>query len=155
MSSTPVPEPTEGDEKLALALTRIKDATHLRGTSEGGRRCDTCHFYAAPDQPIAYCWHDELEIMVAGSWCCDRWEQVGRPDEQPSQEDRTTARRLHVDKVEAQHWLDHPNLDQQCNTCLYYLNPEESVSYCWHPGLQTGVGFDHWCRGWQEIPGHV
>lgn len=155
MSDMPLPEPTERDEELALEFIRIKDDTSLRGTPERGRRCDHCHFYADTDEPIAYCWHDDLEIMVGGSWWCDRWEEVGAPEEQASQEDRTTATTLHVDKVESQQWVDHPTSGEQCNTCLHYLNPDESVSYCWHPELQVGVGFDHWCQGWEQIPGEI
>lgn len=155
MSDMPLPEPTERDEELALELIGTKDETRLRGTPRGQQRCGTCHFYADPDTAISYCWHDTLEIMVGSSWWCDRWAQVGGPDEQASPEALRTGARLHVDKVEAMQWRDHPRSDEQCNTCRYYLNPAESVSYCWHPGLQTGVGFDHWCQGWAQIPGAV
>ncbi len=153
MSDMPVPEPTERDEELALEFIRIKDETNLRGTPDGDQRCDNCHFHANTDKAISYCWHDELEIMVGGSWWCDRWEEIGAPDEPESPEDRTTAMKLYFDKVEEQQWLDHPKFGEQCNTCLYYLNPDESTSYCWHPRLQVGVGFDHWCQGYEEIPG--
>lgn len=153
IADMPVPEPTEKDEELALDFIRIKDETNLRGTPEGDQRCDNCHWYHDTGQAISYCWHDKLEIMVGGSWWCDRWEEIGKPDDEESPEQKRTAMELYFDKVEDQQWVDQPKFGEQCNTCLYYLNPDDSVSYCWHPKLQVGVGFDHWCQWWEEIPG--
>lgn len=153
MSDLPVPEPTEEDERLALELIRVKGETDLRGFPEGDQRCDACHFYDDPDEEIGYCWNDRIERMVGGAWWCDRWEQAGTADARESKADQQTAARLHAELVEDQQWTAEPRFGQQCNTCLYYLNPDESVSYCWNPGLQVGVGFDHWCRWWEQIPG--
>jgi len=45
-----------------------------------------------------------------------------------------------------------PNGDEQCGNCLYYLNPDEELSYCWHPRLRILVGKSWWCQWWERIP---
>lgn len=84
MSAIPVPEPTESDERLALAFIEIKDATNLRGRPEqvnGDRQaCDNCHFYADPDKPVAYCWHPKLQVGVGFDHWCSWWEPI--PDQE-------------------------------------------------------------------------
>jgi hypothetical protein len=40
---------------------------------------------------------------------------------------------------------------EQCNNCLYYLDPQTSFSYCWHPTLRILVGQDWWCQWWEKI----
>ncbi len=41
---------------------------------------------------------------------------------------------------------------EKCDNCLYYLNPDESISYCWHPTLRILVGGEWWCQWWEAIP---
>ena len=41
---------------------------------------------------------------------------------------------------------------EKCGNCLYYLNTDDDISYCWHPELRILVGFDWWCQWWEEIP---
>jgi len=155
-----VPEPPAKDEELALEFMRIKDETNLRGTplsggaspDQGDQRCDNCHFYADTNQDISYCWHEKLEIMVGREWWCDRWEEIGAPDQEMSDEQVTESKRKWYALVEDNQWLNEPKFGEQCNTCLYYLDPDDSVSYCWHPKLQVGVGHDHWCTWWEEAP---
>jgi hypothetical protein len=45
-----------------------------------------------------------------------------------------------------------PYGDEQCDNCRYYLNPEDSISYCWHPQLRILVGDVWWCQWWEAIP---
>jgi hypothetical protein len=45
-----------------------------------------------------------------------------------------------------------PNQDESCRNCLYYLNPDEELTYCWHPKLRLLVGADWWCQWWEAIP---
>lgn len=149
------PEPTEEDEDLALEVMRLSDRTNLRGLPDGDQRCGTCHFRDAPDQAISYCWHADLGIMVAGSWLCDRWTPMEAADDAATPQQRQTASALYAATVETQQWVDHPVGGEQCGTCLYYLNPDDTVSYCWHPRLQVAVGFDHHCRWWAPIPGQA
>ncbi|HLG66241.1 MAG TPA: hypothetical protein VKV36_00050 [Acidimicrobiales bacterium] len=37
----------------------------------------------------------------------------------------------------------------RCRTCLYYLDPSEDLSFCWHEKLQSLVGGDWWCHFWE------
>jgi hypothetical protein len=45
-----------------------------------------------------------------------------------------------------------PNGDERCQNCLYYLNSDEELTYCWHPKLRILVGGDWWCQWWEKIP---
>ena len=45
-----------------------------------------------------------------------------------------------------------PYGDERCDNCLYYLNPDENISYCWHPKLRILVGGPWWCQWWEAIP---
>ena len=31
---------------------------------------------------------------------------------------------------------------ETCGNCLYYLNADDDLSYCWHPQLRILVGID-------------
>ena len=44
-----------------------------------------------------------------------------------------------------------PNGEERCDTCRYYLNPDEELSYCWHPKLRILVGRAWWCQWWDRI----
>jgi hypothetical protein len=46
----------------------------------------------------------------------------------------------------------HPYGDERCRNCLFYLDVDDSISYCWHPKLRVLVGADWWCQWWEEIP---
>ena len=47
----------------------------------------------------------------------------------------------------------HPYGDnEKCGNCLFYLNTDEDISYCWHPTLRILVGFEWWCQWWEPIP---
>jgi hypothetical protein len=47
----------------------------------------------------------------------------------------------------------HPYLDsERCRTCVYYLDPDDDLSYCWHSQLRILVGADWWCQWWEAIP---
>ncbi len=41
---------------------------------------------------------------------------------------------------------------EHCGNCLYYMNPDEKLSYCWHPKLRILVGGLWWCQWWEAIP---
>jgi len=45
-----------------------------------------------------------------------------------------------------------PNGDERCGNCLFYLNADEKIAYCWHPKLRILVGGDWWCQWWEAIP---
>ena len=44
-----------------------------------------------------------------------------------------------------------PYGDEKCGNCLYYLNPDETISYCWHPKLRILVGTEWWCQWWEKL----
>ncbi|HET7407922.1 MAG TPA: hypothetical protein VFJ21_12410 [Mycobacteriales bacterium] len=44
-----------------------------------------------------------------------------------------------------------PYGDEKCGNCLYYLDSDDDISYCWHPKLRILVGADWWCQWWEEI----
>lgn len=149
----PLPEPTAEDEELALELLRIRDETQLRGSPEGAERCGTCHYVLDADQSLSTCWHQDLEIPVGRSWWCDRWTPAGQSPEEPSAAHRRIDDAVRARRVASERWRDHPIDGHQCRTCRYFLSPQDAVSYCWRPGMQVGVGADHWCRGWEVPPG--
>ncbi len=45
-----------------------------------------------------------------------------------------------------------PNGEERCQNCLYYLETEKQISYCWHSKLRILVGADWWCQWWDAIP---
>lgn len=150
--ASPVPEPTEEDERLALDALRLADATSLQGQPDGDERCGDCHFLLDRSQDISYCWNDDLEILVAREWWCDRWQPVGAADTEPGERDQARAAQLRQEKVVEEQWVTTPRSGERCNDCLFFLNPDESVSYCWHPELRVIVGADHWCQHWEAAP---
>lgn len=149
---SPLPQPTEQDEVLAMEFIRVKDDTALRGSPEGDERCDNCHFYADPTEEISYCWHDKLEVLAGRDWWCDRWEAIGASTEQMTADHAAASKDLQRTVVEDNLLAADPKYDQQCDECMFYLNPDDSVSYCWHPRVRIGVGARWWCQWWEEGP---
>jgi hypothetical protein len=45
-----------------------------------------------------------------------------------------------------------PFQDERCNNCLFYLDADAGLSYCWHPKLRVLVGNDWWCQWWEQLP---
>jgi len=43
-----------------------------------------------------------------------------------------------------------PYGDERCDNCLFYLNADETISYCWHPKLRILVGGQWWCQWWEK-----
>jgi hypothetical protein len=39
--------------------------------------------------------------------------------------------------------------DDSCGTCLYYLEPENGLSFCWHAKLHVLVDARWWCHFWE------
>jgi hypothetical protein len=47
----------------------------------------------------------------------------------------------------------HPYEDRErCDNCIYYLDPDAEISYCWHQQLRILVGGEWWCQWWEAIP---
>jgi hypothetical protein len=45
-----------------------------------------------------------------------------------------------------------PNGTEKCGNCLYYLDADSSLTYCWHPEIRILVGAEWWCQWWEAIP---
>lgn len=43
-----------------------------------------------------------------------------------------------------------PYGDEKCANCLYYLDPDDKLAYCWHPKLRILVGSEWWCQWWEK-----
>jgi hypothetical protein len=41
--------------------------------------------------------------------------------------------------------------NERCSGCLYYLNSDDEISYCWHPQLRILVGGEWWCQWWEPV----
>lgn len=72
----PKPEPKEIDEKNWMVLKQMADRAVLRGHPSGEERCDNCLYYLNPEDDFSYCWHQQLRILVGGSWWCQWWEKI-------------------------------------------------------------------------------
>ena len=71
-------------------------------------------------------------------------------------------------EIDSQKWLEWKDLmdrailrphplkefgrEYSCDNCLFYLDPDAELSYCWHPTLRILVGGNWWCQWWEEIP---
>jgi hypothetical protein len=56
------------------------------------------------------------------------------------------------DKLERATLKGKPMGSEQCNNCLYYLDTDADISYCWHQTLRVLVGAEWWCQWWEAIP---
>ncbi len=75
-------------------------------------------------------------------------------DSMPKPEPKEIDEKL---SVELRHLADDavlrgkPNGGEQCSNCLYYIEPDKQIAYCWHPKLRILVGADWWCQWWEPI----
>jgi len=77
---------------------------------------------------------------------------IADPMPNPTQpEPREIDQKLHLQLshlAEAAVLRGRPSGAERCSTCLYYLEPEKSLSYCWHMKLRILVGDGWWCQWW-------
>jgi hypothetical protein len=45
-----------------------------------------------------------------------------------------------------------PYGEERCDNCLFYLEHDAKIAYCWHPKLRILVGGNWWCQWWEKIP---
>jgi hypothetical protein len=77
------------------------------------------------------------------------YDDIPPPEPKPVDEQNW----LHLrDFIERAVLKGHPYGEEQCENCLYYLNPDDDISYCWHPQLRVLVGAQWWCQWWEAIP---
>jgi hypothetical protein len=70
-----VSEP-EVDEARFQQAQRAAKISALRGTPLDDDRCGVCYYYLDPGAPLAFCWHDKLQILVGENWWCHFWEMT-------------------------------------------------------------------------------
>jgi hypothetical protein len=68
-----VTEPGVDEARFADAQRVVKVAA-LRGEPLDDDRCDSCFYYLEPGSPLAFCWHEKLQILVGHEWWCHFWE---------------------------------------------------------------------------------
>jgi len=78
-------------------------------------------------------------------------EPADLPAPEPTEEDERNNQRLqHL--VEDSVLKAKPYGEEKCGNCLFYLDTDADLSYCWHPKIRILVGADWWCQWWEEIP---
>ena len=78
-------------------------------------------------------------------------EAADLPVPEPTEEDERNNQKLqHL--VEDAVLKAKPYGDEKCGNCLFYLDTDADLSYCWHPKVRILVGADWWCQWWEEIP---
>lgn len=77
---------------------------------------------------------------------------AGLPTPEPNEVDEQKNREL-MHLREDSVLRGKPYGDEKCGNCLYYLDTDDDISYCWHPKLRILVGADWWCQWWEEISG--
>ena len=70
------PEPTELDETRQRELRILGEDAVLKGHPHGDERCKNCLYYLDVDDPISYCWHPKLRVLVGQDWYCQWWEEI-------------------------------------------------------------------------------
>jgi hypothetical protein len=71
-----VSEEPRVDEEAFNAVQRRLRLTALRGTPVEDDSCGTCYYYLEPGQPLAFCWHEKLQILVGDAWWCQHWQMT-------------------------------------------------------------------------------
>ena len=64
----------EIDEARFAEANRVARIAALRPTPLDDDRCATCLYYLEPDEGMAFCWHEKLQILVDAGWWCHYWE---------------------------------------------------------------------------------
>jgi hypothetical protein len=68
-----VTEPAVDEARFADAQ-RVAKVSALRGAPLDDDHCRTCYYYLEPDDDLAFCWHEKLQILVGANWWCHFWE---------------------------------------------------------------------------------
>jgi hypothetical protein len=62
------------DEARFAEAQRVLKVSALRGSPLEGDHCGSCFYYLEPDDELAFCWHEKLQILVGSTWWCHYWE---------------------------------------------------------------------------------
>jgi hypothetical protein len=74
--------------------------------------------------------------------------ELPKPEPKPIDEKNWLELRYLMDKAVLR---GKPQGEERCDNCLYYLNPDDDISYCWHQQLRVLVGGEWWCQWWEPI----
>lgn len=78
-------------------------------------------------------------------------DDAALPTPEPTEEDERNNQRLqHL--VQDSVLRGKPYGEEKCGNCLYYLDTDADISYCWHPKIRILVGEQWWCQWWEEVP---
>lgn len=69
-------EDAEVNEEAFQAAQRLVRLTALRGTPMEGDSCANCYYYLEPGEPLAFCWQEKFQSLVAADWWCHFWEMA-------------------------------------------------------------------------------
>jgi hypothetical protein len=64
------------DEARFQEAQRVAKVSALRGAPLDDDRCGNCFYYLEHDAPLAFCWHEKLQILVGADWWCHYWEMT-------------------------------------------------------------------------------
>ena len=76
------------------------------------------------------------------------YEDIPKPEPKEIDEKNWMALKQMADRAVLR---GHPSGEERCDNCLYYLNPEDDLSYCWHQQIRILVGGEWWCQWWEAI----
>lgn len=77
-------------------------------------------------------------------------ESAGLPTPEPTEVDEQKSREL-AHLREDSVLRGKPYGEERCGNCLYYLDADDDVSYCWHPKVRILVGEAWWCQWWEAV----
>lgn len=72
------------------------------------------------------------------------------PAPEPTELDERNLRALQIMSADSV-LRGQPYGDESCKNCLFYIDTDATIAYCWHPKIRILVGQDWWCQWWEEI----
>jgi cytochrome P450 len=73
--SAEVDESPRIDEARFQDVQRVISEAALTGRPTMGQRCSGCHFYLESADPMAFCWHERVQLLVGEDWWCHFWAE--------------------------------------------------------------------------------
>jgi hypothetical protein len=66
----------EVDEAQFQQMQRVRQRSALTAHPVEGDSCSQCYYYLEPGDPISFCWHEKVSILVGSEWWCQFWEMA-------------------------------------------------------------------------------
>jgi hypothetical protein len=64
----------EVDEVRFAQVQHLLKVSALRGEPLDDDSCANCLYFLEPDDPLSFCWHEKLQVLVGAGWWCHFWE---------------------------------------------------------------------------------